>query len=121
MRNYLKLIAVVLFYQTSFCQSVVAEKDGFQLLNDFEKNKALFLFDVLDWNDKEGDYGIIYKSNEREYLVFNIEQFREKGRSQFIYLTDKELNFKIVKVIEFTYDKKWDEPDKKVSINTEYF
>lgn len=114
-------VTLILFNEVSYCQSVKTELGGFELLSDFELNKLLFTQDVLDWNDSEGDYGFTYHSDERNYLAFDLQQFREKNKSNYTYVTDKSLNIKIVKVTDYVYDKKWDDPSKKVTLVVEYF
>jgi hypothetical protein len=116
------LVVVFVFYgEAVFSQSDNPDQEAFNLLNDFELNKNSFVDDILEWNSEEGDYGIAYTSIDRPYLVFGVYRFFEKGRSVFTCLSDKSFNLKIAKAEIYEYDKRWDDPTKKISSKLEYY
>jgi hypothetical protein len=96
--------------------------ENFALIEDFEKNRKVFRADTFDLagQSTEGGELIAFHSNERDYLVFDIWLFGEMGKIHAIYWTDRNLNFRIIKRVDFKYDKPFYEEGYKVTETTEY-
>jgi hypothetical protein len=110
----------------SFAQPVTLDKvtsdKNFNFIDDFEKNKATFASEKFDlWgHSSEGGQLIAFHNKEKTYLVVDIWIFGELGKINATYWTDKDLNFIIVKRIDFEYDKPFYEKDFKATETTKY-
>ena len=95
---------------------------GFNIIRDFEKNKSEFTVDTLELNDYSTDGGelIAYHNSKAEYIVLDFWLYGETGRLNYSYWTDKNLNFKIIKKLDFIYDKPYYEIDFKIDSTIYY-
>lgn len=95
---------------------------NFALIEDFEKSQMLFSSDTFDLIDQstEGGELITFHNKDKDYLVFDILLFGERGKIHTTYWTDKNVNFKIAKRTNFKYDKPYYEKGYKVTETTEY-
>ena len=121
MKKYILLICLSFFGESSFCQSSVSYPESFTLLNDFILNKSLFKEEIVDWGSKEGDYGLLWKSDQRSYRVYDLAQFRNRARITILYVVDKDMKLKIVRRIADNYDKEWNDPTKTIKTTEEYY
>jgi hypothetical protein len=115
------LMIFVWFGQPTSIVKMTSDKN-FDLVEDFEKNKAMFRSDEFDLSghSTEGGQLTAFHNKDKAYLVFDIWTYGEMGKIHATYWTDKDLNFKIVKRTDFEYDKPFYEKDFKVTEKTEY-
>lgn len=86
----------------------VSGLNNFELIQDFEKNKTEFRTDTFELNNHSADGGelkVFHNNNKTDYIVLDFWLYGETGRLNYIYWTDKKLNFKIVKKLNYEYDK----------------
>jgi len=121
MRKYTLLLFISFFVESSFCQSEVPYPEGFNLLNDFTLNKSLFKQDIVDWGSKEDDYGYVWKSDQRDYVVYELFQFRNEAEIHTLYVADNNLKCKIARRIANNYDKGWIDTTKTMVKTEEYY
>jgi hypothetical protein len=89
---------------------------NFDLIEDFQKDKAVFRTDKfnLAGQSTEGGELVAFHHKDKAYVVVDIWIFGEMGKINATYWTDKNLNFLIVNRTDFTYDKPFYEKDFKV-------
>jgi hypothetical protein len=115
------LMILVSFGQPTSVDKVTSDKN-FDLIEDFEKNKAMFRTDEFDLSghSTEGGQLIAFHNKDKSYLVVDIWILGELGKINATYWTDKNLNFLIVKKTSFEYDKPFYEKDFKTTETTNY-
>jgi hypothetical protein len=95
---------------------------NFELIEEFQKDKAAFRTDVFDLagQSTEGGQLVAFHHKDKAYLVVDIWIFSEMGKVNATYWTDKNLNFLIVKRTDFAYDRPFYEKDFKVTETATY-
>lgn len=85
----------------------VSELTDFKLIQNFEENKGKFKTDTIELNDHSTDGGElkIFRNNKSDYIVLDFWLYGETGRLNYTYWTDKNFDFKIVKKLNYEYDK----------------
>ena len=108
--------------QEDLMENSVSELPDFSIISDFEKNKAEFTADTLDINDYSTDGGelIAYHKSKAEYIVLDFWLYGETGRLNYTYYTDSDLNFKMVKKLDFEYSKPYTEIDFEIDSTLYY-
>ena len=95
----------------------VSDLKDFELLQDFEKNKAEFGKDTFELNDHSADGGelILFHDKNFDYIVLDFWLYGETGKLNYTYWTEKNGNmeFKFVKQLNYDYDKPYYEEDYK--------
>ncbi len=95
----------------------VSELKGFELIQDFEKNKTEFGTDTFELNDHSADGGelTVFHDKNFDYIVYDFWLFGETGKLNYTYWTDKngKMNFKFVKQLKYEYDKPYYEEGYK--------
>ena len=95
----------------------VSELKDFELVQDFEKNKAEFRTDTFELNDHSADGGelTVFHDKNFDYIVYDFWLFGETGKLNYTYWTDKngKMNFKFVKQLKYEYDKPYYEEGYK--------
>ncbi len=95
--------------ETTVVKKSVSELKDFELLQDFEKNKAEFGTDTFDLfgRSSEGGELTIFHNKKFDYVVYDFWIYGELGKLNYTYWTEKngKLNFKFVKQLEYSYDK----------------
>jgi hypothetical protein len=111
----------ILFAQTIAADQSTTDKN-FNLIEDFEKNKAAFRREEFDLTGHsiEGGHVTADHSNDKDYVVVDIWIFGEMGKVNTTYWTDKNLHYLIVKRTDFEYDKPFYEKDFKVTEAIKY-
>jgi hypothetical protein len=96
---------------------------NFELIEDFEQNKAAFTKDSFDIYEQSTDGGQLttFHDNDKDYVVLDIWLFGETGKVHAIYWTDKQLTIKAAKRTYFEYDKPYYEKDFKIKETTEFY
>ena len=98
-------------------EKTVSELKGFELLQDFEKNKAEFRTDTFELNDHSADGGelTVFHDKDFDYIVLNFWLYGETGKLNYTYWTEKKGNmeFKFVKQLKYDYDKPYYEEGYK--------
>lgn len=99
-----------------------SELKGFELIENFESNKAKFNSDTLELLDHSTDGGelIVYHDNEFDYVVLDFWLYGETGKLNYTYWTDNDFRFEFVRKINFEYDKPYYEKGFKVDTVTQY-
>jgi hypothetical protein len=95
--------------ETAVVEKSVSELKDFELLQDFEKNKAEFGTDTFDLfgHSSEGGELTIFHDKKFDYVVYEFWIYGELGKLNYTYWTEKngKLNFKFIKQLEYSYDK----------------
>jgi len=96
----------------------VSELKDFELLQDFERNKAEFgTPDTFELNDHSADGGElkVFHNKDFDYIVYDFWLYGETGKLNYTYWTEKNGNmeFKFVKQLKYEYDKPYYEEDYK--------
>ena len=95
----------------------VSELKDFELVQDFEKNKAEFGTDTFELNDHSADGGelIVFHDKSFDYVVYDFWLFGETGKLNYTYWTEKsgQMIFKFVKQLKYEYDKPYYEEGYK--------
>ena len=94
----------------------------FDLLKDFESNKTKFnsdTFEILDHSTDGGEL-IVFHDNLFDYLVIDFWLYGETGKLNYTYWTDNDFQIKIVKKVNYEYDKPYYEEGFKVDSATMY-
>ncbi|PWI28889.1 hypothetical protein DI383_14380 [Flavobacteriaceae bacterium LYZ1037] len=90
-------------------EKAVSELKDFELVQDFEKNKAEFETNTIDLfgHSSEGGELTIFHDKKFDYVVYDFWLYGELGRLNYTYWTEKngKLNFKLVKQLEYNYNK----------------
>ena len=104
-------------------ENIQEELIGFNLISDFETNKAQFNSDTFDLMNlsTEGGELIVFHTNKKEYLVIDIWLYGEMGKLNTTYWTDKNIEFKFIKKTKYNYDRPMYEPDYKIIETTYYY
>ena len=105
-------------------EKTVSELNGFELLQDFEKNKAEFGTDTFDLfgHSSEGGELTIFHDKKFDYVVYDFWIYGELGKLNYTYWAEKngKLNFKFVKQLEYNYDKPFYQEGFEVDSTTSY-
>ena len=92
-------------------------KKDFELLQDFELNKAEFRKDTFELNDHSADSGelIVFHDKKFDYIVLDFWLYGETGKLNYTYWTEKNghMKFKFVKQLNYDYDKPYYEENYK--------
>ncbi|MEQ8241000.1 MAG: hypothetical protein RIA69_17415, partial [Cyclobacteriaceae bacterium] len=96
--------------ETAVIEKTFSELKDFELLQDFEKNKAKFgTPDTFELNNHSADGGElkVFHDKDFNYIVFDFWLYGETGKLNYIYWTDKNRNMevKFVKQLKYEYDK----------------
>ncbi|WP_156875575.1 hypothetical protein [Lacinutrix venerupis] len=95
----------------------VSEIKDFELLQDFEKNKAEFGTDTFELNNHSADGGElkVFHDKNFDYIVYDFWLYGETGKLNYTYWTEKngKMNFKFVKQLKYDYDKPYYEEGYK--------
>jgi hypothetical protein len=87
----------------------VSELKHFELIQDFEKHKAEFDTEIFELfgHSSEGGELIVFHDKKFDYVVYNFWLYGGTGKLNYTYWTEKngKLNFKLVKQLEYDYDK----------------
>ena len=87
----------------------VSELKDFELIQDFEKNKAEFNTEVFNLIGHSSDGGElkVFHDKKFNYVVYDFWLFGETGKLNYTYWTEKKgkLNFKFIKQLEYDYNK----------------
>lgn len=120
----LKYISLLLLL---FCNTAIYSQNSLPpqtlLPNDFTQNHERFSVEYLDWevNNEPSIMCHWYFSSEKDYNVLTMEHFLDSGRYETTYYVDDQLNIQLVREITFQYDKKWDQPNRKVTRKVDIF
>ena len=106
-------------------KKTVSELKNFELLQDFEKNKAKFgTPDIFELNDHSADGGelSVFHNKDFDYIVFDFWLYGETGKLNYTYWTEKNGNmkFKFVKQLNYEYNKPYYEKDYKTDSIVRY-
>jgi hypothetical protein len=99
-----------------------SEFNDFDLVENFKSNKSKFnsdTFDILDHSTDGGEL-IVYHDNEFNYIVLDFWLFGETGKLNYTYWTDNDFKFKVVKKVDYEYDKPYYEEGFKIDSVTNY-
>jgi hypothetical protein len=87
----------------------VSEFKDFELIKDFEKNKAELRTDIFELNDHSADGGElkVFHDKNFDYVVYDFWLYGETGKLNYTYWTKKnrKLVFKFIKQLKYEYDK----------------
>ncbi|WP_452227657.1 hypothetical protein [Lacinutrix sp. MEBiC02404] len=87
----------------------VSELKDFELIKDFEKNKAEFGTDTFELSDHSADGGelTVFHDKNFDYVVYDFWLYGETGKLNYTYWTEKngKMVFKFVKQLKYEYDK----------------
>ncbi len=88
-------------------EQTISELTDFDLLQDFERQKAEFTIDTFDINDHSTDGGDlkVFHTYKSDYVVMDFWLYGETGKLNYIYWTDDDFRIKFVKKLDFEYDK----------------
>lgn len=105
--------------ETVVVEKNVSELNDFELIQDFEKNKAEFgTPDTFELNDHSADGGElkVFHNKDFDYIVYDFWLYGETGKLNYTYWTEKNVNmeFKFVKQLKYKYDKPYYEEDYKM-------
>ncbi|MCP4053101.1 MAG: hypothetical protein GY739_08540 [Mesoflavibacter sp.] len=111
--------------ETVAVEKTVSELKDFELLQNFEKNKAEFgTPDIFELNDHSADGGElkVFHDKDFDYIVFDFWLYGETGKLNYTYWTDKNgnLEFKFVKKLNYEYDKPYYEENFKIDSTINY-
>ena len=104
--------------ETVAFEKTISKLKGFELLQDFMKNKAEFgtpeTFELYDHSADGGELKVFH-DKDFDYIVFDFWLYGETGKLNYTYWTDKNVNleFKFVKQLKYEYDKPYYEEDYK--------
>lgn len=106
-------------------EKAVSDLKDFELLQDFEKNKAEFETpDTFELNDHSTDGGElkVFHDKNFDYVVLDFWLYGETGKLNYTYWTEKggNMEFKFVKQLKYEYDKPYYEEDFKIDSTTQY-
>ncbi len=117
LRCYLVTCATLCFF-TSDAQSL---SRGFIFLNEFDMNGGSFEFMPLDWLDsKDGEAAYMFSSDKNHYWVFNIQQYKERSKTDYFYVSDKQKNIIVIRIVHYAYDRPWNDPGVTVNVTVSY-
>jgi len=95
----------------------ISESKDFDIIQNFEKNKAEFSTETFELNDHSADGGelTVYHDKNFDYVVYDFWLFGENGKLNYTYWTEKsrEFQFKFVKQLKYEYDKPYYMEDYK--------
>ena len=98
-------------------EKAVSELKDFELVQDFEKNKAEFGTDTFELNDHSADGGelTVFHDKNFDYVVYDFWLFGETGKLNYTYWTEKngKMIFIFVKQLKYEYDKPYYEEGYK--------
>ncbi|SFJ67036.1 hypothetical protein [Olleya namhaensis] len=90
-------------------EKTVFKLKGFELLKDFEKNKAEFGTDTFELfgHSSEGGELKVFHNKIFDYVVYDFWLYGETGKLNYTYWAEKngKLNFKLIKKLEYNYNK----------------
>ena len=103
----------------------VSELKDFELLQDFEKNKAEFgTPDTFELNEDliEGGELKVYHDKDFDYVVMDFWLYGETGKLNYTYWTEKDgkMKFKFVKQVKYKYDKPFNQKNIKIDTTIYY-
>ncbi|WP_225037352.1 hypothetical protein [Winogradskyella sp. SM1960] len=112
--------------ETVVDKKTLSELKDFELLQDFEKNKAKFgTPNTFELNDHSADGGelSVFHDKDFDYIVFDFWLYGETGKLNYTYWTEKNgnLDFKFVKQLKYVYDKPYYIEDYKTDSIIRYF
>ena len=87
----------------------VSELKDFELVQDFEKNKAEFGTETFELNNHSAEGGElkVFHDKNFDYIVYDFWLYGETRKLNYTYWTEKigSINFKFVKQLKYDYDK----------------
>ncbi|TXD81004.1 hypothetical protein ESY86_20695 [Subsaximicrobium wynnwilliamsii] len=90
-------------------EKTASKLKDFELVQDFEQNKAEFRIDKFELNDHSADGGelTVFHNKNFDYVVLDFWLYGETGKLNYTFWTEKEGNmkFKFVKQLKYEYDK----------------
>ncbi|MFH4968748.1 hypothetical protein V8G61_11150 [Gaetbulibacter sp. M240] len=110
--------------ETDLVEKGVSELKDFDLLQDFEQNKAEFGTDTFDLfgHSSEGGELIVFHDKKFDYIVYDFWIYGELGKLNYTYWTEKngETSFKFIKKLEYSYDKPFYQGDFEMDSTINY-
>jgi hypothetical protein len=90
-------------------KKTVFKLNDFELLKDFEKNKTEFGTDTFELfgHSPEGGELTVFHNKKFDYVVYDFWLYGETGKLNYTYWAEKngKLNFKLIKQLEYNYNK----------------
>tara|TARA_R110002051_G_scaffold54764_1_gene102337 strand:- start:2961 stop:3509 length:549 start_codon:yes stop_codon:yes gene_type:complete len=90
-------------------EKTVFKLKDFELLKDFEKNKAEFGTDTFELfgHSSEGGELTVFHNKKFDYVVYDFWLYGETGKLNYTYWAEKngKLNFILIKKLEYNYNK----------------
>lgn len=111
MKTLIKNILTVCFligtWQLLYAQQSKISEENFTIVDDFEKNKSSFKTDKFDLPNISVDGGkaIAYHSEKKNYTVYELMLSGETEKFRYVFYADKNSKVKIIKQVEYKYDK----------------
>jgi hypothetical protein len=111
--------------KTAVVERTVSELKDFELLQDFEKNKAEFgTPDTFELNDHSADGGelTVFHDKKFDYVVYDFWLYGETGKLNYTYWTEKngKIVFKFIKQLKYEYNKPYYVEDYKTDSIVRY-
>ncbi len=103
-------------------QKSVSELNDFEMINDFESNKAEFNTDTFKLYNHSTDAGelIVFHESESDYVVLDFWLYGETGKLNYTYWTDNDFKFKFIRKISYEYNKPYYEGNYKTDSVIQY-
>jgi hypothetical protein len=96
---------------------------NFELIHDFEENRALFRADTFELSQQSTDGGelIAYHGKDMDYLVLDAWIYGETGKQHAIFWTDTNMKIRLAQRTLYEYDRPYYEGAFRTDETTEYF